>query len=216
MYRTGQIEALRGYCLSDVAQTAFLFLRYRLLSGLLDRRRLHRRRDPPPVGHLRGSAPGPARRAHRARGCCSSSRVGSRPAARGRAWEPFQGYRQMRACRKAALASASRCASCSSHRPWCNSIRSTRPCQSWRRSCAKRDTKSRRRIFLWDWPCACFRPEGVTAVERALRRKFQGRRRPASVRHFLVHAAKIRAAVADVVLFLQGRAPTVSQVCSPE
>jgi predicted PolB exonuclease-like 3'-5' exonuclease len=37
MYRTGQIDALRGYCLSDVAQTAFLFLRYRLLSGLLDR-----------------------------------------------------------------------------------------------------------------------------------------------------------------------------------
>jgi DNA polymerase elongation subunit (family B) len=37
MYRTGQIEALRGYCLSDVAQTAFLFLRYRLLSGALDR-----------------------------------------------------------------------------------------------------------------------------------------------------------------------------------
>jgi hypothetical protein len=37
MYRTGQIEALRGYCLSDVAQTAFLFLRYRLLCGLLDR-----------------------------------------------------------------------------------------------------------------------------------------------------------------------------------
>jgi predicted PolB exonuclease-like 3'-5' exonuclease len=37
LYRTGQIEALRGYCLSDVAQTAFLFLRYRLLTGLLDR-----------------------------------------------------------------------------------------------------------------------------------------------------------------------------------
>jgi predicted PolB exonuclease-like 3'-5' exonuclease len=37
LYRTGQIEALRGYCLSDVAQTAFLFLRYRLLSGLLDK-----------------------------------------------------------------------------------------------------------------------------------------------------------------------------------
>ena len=37
LYRTGQIEALRGYCLSDVAQTAFLFLRYRLLSGQLDR-----------------------------------------------------------------------------------------------------------------------------------------------------------------------------------
>ena len=37
MYRTGQIEALREYCLSDVAQTAFLFLRYQLLSGQLDR-----------------------------------------------------------------------------------------------------------------------------------------------------------------------------------
>jgi predicted PolB exonuclease-like 3'-5' exonuclease len=37
LYRTGQIEALRGYCLSDVAQTAFLFLRYRLLAGHLDR-----------------------------------------------------------------------------------------------------------------------------------------------------------------------------------
>ena len=37
LYRTGQIEALRGYCLSDVAQTAFIFLRYRLLAGQLDR-----------------------------------------------------------------------------------------------------------------------------------------------------------------------------------
>jgi 3'-5' exonuclease len=37
LFRTGQIEALRGYCLSDVAQTAFLFLRYRLLAGLLDK-----------------------------------------------------------------------------------------------------------------------------------------------------------------------------------
>jgi predicted PolB exonuclease-like 3'-5' exonuclease len=37
MFRTGQIEALRGYCLSDVAQTAFVFLRYRLLAGMLDR-----------------------------------------------------------------------------------------------------------------------------------------------------------------------------------
>ncbi|MBN2574015.1 MAG: 3'-5' exonuclease [Deltaproteobacteria bacterium] len=37
LYRTGQMEVLRGYCLSDVAQTAFLFLRYRLLAGLLDR-----------------------------------------------------------------------------------------------------------------------------------------------------------------------------------
>ena len=36
MYRTGQIEALRGYCLSDVAQTAFVFLRYRLVAGDID------------------------------------------------------------------------------------------------------------------------------------------------------------------------------------
>jgi predicted PolB exonuclease-like 3'-5' exonuclease len=37
LFRTGQMDVLRGYCLSDVAQTAFLFLRYRLLAGLLDR-----------------------------------------------------------------------------------------------------------------------------------------------------------------------------------
>jgi hypothetical protein len=37
LYQGGQIEALRRYCLADVAQTAFLFLRYRLVSGLLDR-----------------------------------------------------------------------------------------------------------------------------------------------------------------------------------
>ena len=55
-----------------------------------------------------------------------------------------------------------------------------------------------------------FSPSGVTAVERILRRKFAGQRRPASVRHFLIHAARIRAAVADVVLFLQGRAPNLA------
>jgi predicted PolB exonuclease-like 3'-5' exonuclease len=37
LYQAGQIEALRQYCLSDVAQTAFVFLRYRLLAGLIDR-----------------------------------------------------------------------------------------------------------------------------------------------------------------------------------
>jgi predicted PolB exonuclease-like 3'-5' exonuclease len=37
LYRAGQMEALYQYCLSDVAQTAFVFLRYRLLTGLLDR-----------------------------------------------------------------------------------------------------------------------------------------------------------------------------------
>jgi 3'-5' exonuclease len=33
LYRSGQIERIRNYCLSDVVQTAFVFLRYRLLSG---------------------------------------------------------------------------------------------------------------------------------------------------------------------------------------
>jgi predicted PolB exonuclease-like 3'-5' exonuclease len=33
LFHAGQLEALRHYCLSDVAQTAFLFLRYRLVSG---------------------------------------------------------------------------------------------------------------------------------------------------------------------------------------
>ena len=37
LFLAGQIEALRRYCLSDVAQTAFLFLRYRLVAGDIDR-----------------------------------------------------------------------------------------------------------------------------------------------------------------------------------
>jgi 3'-5' exonuclease len=37
LYQAGQLEALRQYCLSDVAQTAFIFLRYQLLAGRLDR-----------------------------------------------------------------------------------------------------------------------------------------------------------------------------------
>ena len=37
LYRSGQMDVLRRYCLSDVAQTAFLFLRARLLMGQLDR-----------------------------------------------------------------------------------------------------------------------------------------------------------------------------------
>jgi predicted PolB exonuclease-like 3'-5' exonuclease len=36
LYRAGKIEEIRNYCLTDVAQTAFLFLRYRLLQGILD------------------------------------------------------------------------------------------------------------------------------------------------------------------------------------
>jgi predicted PolB exonuclease-like 3'-5' exonuclease len=37
LFHAGQLEALRHYCLSDVAQTAFLFMRYRLVSGAIDR-----------------------------------------------------------------------------------------------------------------------------------------------------------------------------------
>src|SRR5881394_842956 len=37
MFHAGQIDALKHYCIADVAQTAFLFLRYRLLIGQLDR-----------------------------------------------------------------------------------------------------------------------------------------------------------------------------------
>jgi predicted PolB exonuclease-like 3'-5' exonuclease len=37
LFHAGQLDALKQYCLADVAQTAFLFLRYRLLVGQLDR-----------------------------------------------------------------------------------------------------------------------------------------------------------------------------------
>jgi predicted PolB exonuclease-like 3'-5' exonuclease len=37
LYHAGQLEALRSYCLSDVIQTAFLFVRWKLLVGQLDR-----------------------------------------------------------------------------------------------------------------------------------------------------------------------------------
>jgi predicted PolB exonuclease-like 3'-5' exonuclease len=36
LYNAGQLQLIKHYCLSDVAQTAFLFLRYRLLQGALD------------------------------------------------------------------------------------------------------------------------------------------------------------------------------------
>jgi radical SAM superfamily enzyme YgiQ (UPF0313 family) len=55
-----------------------------------------------------------------------------------------------------------------------------------------------------------FSPAGTDAVLRALRRKFAGRRRPASVRHLLDHAAAVRAAVAEAVAFLRGRAPAAA------
>jgi 3'-5' exonuclease len=37
LYNAGQIQLIKHYCLTDVAQTAFVLLRYRLLQGLLDR-----------------------------------------------------------------------------------------------------------------------------------------------------------------------------------
>ena len=37
LYQAGQLETIRDYCLADVAQTALLFLRFRLLQGALTR-----------------------------------------------------------------------------------------------------------------------------------------------------------------------------------
>jgi predicted PolB exonuclease-like 3'-5' exonuclease len=37
LYTAGQIQLIKNYCLMDVAQTAFVLLRYRLLQGALDR-----------------------------------------------------------------------------------------------------------------------------------------------------------------------------------
>jgi len=36
LYNAGQLQTIKHYCLADVAQTAFLFLRWRLLQGELD------------------------------------------------------------------------------------------------------------------------------------------------------------------------------------
>jgi 3'-5' exonuclease len=37
LYKAGQLQRIQNYCLSDVAQTALLFLRFRLLQGALGR-----------------------------------------------------------------------------------------------------------------------------------------------------------------------------------
>jgi hypothetical protein len=49
--------------------------------------------------------------------------------------------------------------------------------------------------------------QGVRDVERALRRRLAGQRRPPSVRHFLARVREIECAVTGVVEFLQGCAP---------
>lgn len=36
LYNAGQLQTIKNYCLMDVAQTTFLFLRYRLLQGFLE------------------------------------------------------------------------------------------------------------------------------------------------------------------------------------
>lgn len=35
LYRAGQLPAIQSYCLADITQTAFVFLRFRLLQGIL-------------------------------------------------------------------------------------------------------------------------------------------------------------------------------------
>ncbi len=83
MHAEGRIEEIRAYCLEDVVQTAFVFLRTELLRGRLDRAayrerarllwdglaadprvriRPRRRRPEPPVARGRGRAGGGARR----------------------------------------------------------------------------------------------------------------------------------------------------------
>jgi len=39
LFNAGQLSAIKSYCLTDVAQTALLFLRFRLLQGILDQER---------------------------------------------------------------------------------------------------------------------------------------------------------------------------------
>jgi 3'-5' exonuclease len=42
LYNAGQLPLIKNYCLSDVTQTAFLLLRFRLLQGALDREEYRR------------------------------------------------------------------------------------------------------------------------------------------------------------------------------
>ena len=55
-----------------------------------------------------------------------------------------------------------------------------------------------------------FSPDGMAAVELALRKNSQGKNRPTSVRHFQKNAARIQAVVADAVRLLQRRAPDLA------
>ena len=73
LYNAGQLDALRRYCLADVTQTAFLFLRYRLVSA----RSIATATGAPPAAMLAaletdGRVRPVARRHRPARGCCSS------------------------------------------------------------------------------------------------------------------------------------------------
>lgn len=62
LYKAGQLERIQNYCLSDVAQTALVFLRFRLLQGALGREDYRRvaaeltekLREDPRLGDLTG------------------------------------------------------------------------------------------------------------------------------------------------------------------
>jgi 3'-5' exonuclease len=56
MFKAGLLARIQDYCLSDVVQTALLFLRFRLLQGVLDRDRYRRA-----VSALTGALAGDAR-----------------------------------------------------------------------------------------------------------------------------------------------------------
>jgi hypothetical protein len=61
-----------------------------------------------------------------------------------------------------------------------------------------------------------FSPLGIDAVLAALRRRYRKKRRPPSVRHLLENATRVRAAIEDAVMFLQGRAPaTAGRLAAP-
>jgi hypothetical protein len=61
-----------------------------------------------------------------------------------------------------------------------------------------------------------FSRTGVDSVLRALRKRYQSRRQPPSVRHLLTHARAARAAIAEAVAFLQGRSPaSVGRLAAP-
>jgi hypothetical protein len=56
-----------------------------------------------------------------------------------------------------------------------------------------------------------FSRSGLASVLRALRKRYQGRRPPPSVRHMLTHAGAARATVGEAVAFLQAASPAAAR-----